>query len=63
MLIEYDGIQHYKSNGWGEEKFQQQKLKDSLKNKYCKENNIKLLRIPYYETNINKLLSDEFKSE
>lgn len=63
MLIEYDGIQHYRDKGWGEKKFKNQKFRDSLKNKYCKENNIKLIRIPYYETNIDELLNKELGYE
>ena len=50
-LIEYDGEQHFKVVDFfgGEEKFLQQKENDEKKNKWCKENNIKLVRIPYSE--------------
>lgn len=42
-LIEYDGVQHFKESYWGGlEKIQ---LRDNLKNQYCKEHNIKLIRI------------------
>ena len=58
ILIEYDGVQHYKSKGWGEKKFRTQRLKDSIKDNYCKENNIELLRIPYWEQSVDKLLRD-----
>ena len=53
--IEYDGEQHFKSikHFGGEEKFQRQQQLDNIKNQYCKNNNIKLIRIPY--TDFNKL--------
>jgi len=55
-IIEYDGKQHFKSvKAWGGEKrlIKQQKV-DDFKNKYCIENNIKLIRIKYTELkNIN----------
>ena len=47
--IEFDGKQHFipvKYFG-GEEGFKERKRRDELKNKYCKENDIKLIRIPY----------------
>lgn len=49
-LIEYDGETHYKSNlhGWHtEEQLQAQLERDAIKNQWCKENNIPLIRIPY----------------
>ena len=47
--IEYDGIQHFQSvlNFGGDEMFEQVKIKDEIKNQYCEENGIKLIRIPY----------------
>lgn len=49
--IEYDGIQHFKPcNNWD---FNLCQKHDNIKNKYCENNNIKLIRIPYY--NYNKL--------
>ena len=52
--IEYDGIQHfiYTNSGWNtEEKYIETKERDSIKNQYCKEHNIKLIRIPYWDYN------------
>lgn len=55
LIIEYDGVQHYK-NGTGifdnVEKFKKTKEHDKIKNQWCKDNNIKLIRIPYthYQT-------------
>lgn len=49
--IEYDGEQHYKSTkGWGgKEGLKTRQQRDSIKNQYCLDNNIKLIRIPYTE--------------
>ena len=48
-LIEFDGIQHFKSgSGWNTiDKLQQTQQSDKIKNEWCKENNIPLIRIPY----------------
>lgn len=55
-LIEYDGEQHYMPIRFGpySEKtsilnFENTKRRDKIKDEYCKSNNIKLLRIPYWE--------------
>lgn len=48
-LIEYDGIQHFDKNKIIEKKeWKHYFNRDKLKNIYCKENNIKLIRIPYF---------------
>lgn len=65
-LIEYDGEQHYqpvdfagKGEEWAESHFADTQLRDSIKDQYCKDNNIPLLRIPYWDyNNIDKILSD-----
>ncbi len=56
IAIEYDGEQHFKPvrfNGTSEETAKEMheecKYRDNIKNNYCKENNILLIRIPYYE--------------
>jgi len=62
-LIEYDGNQHfeyfYDSNykGWNnKENFEKTRSNDLLKNKYCFEHSIPLIRIPYDKTyDINDL--------
>lgn len=49
-LIEFDGIQHYDSAHQFcgiEETFEKIKMRDSLKNKWCEERRIPLIRIPY----------------
>ena len=49
MIIEYDGQQHFEPiKIWGgEEKLKRQQENDEIKNQYCKNNNINLVRIPY----------------
>ncbi len=58
-VIEYDGQQHFKYTdcAWDtEERFRKTQLYDEIKNNWCKENNIPLIRIPY--TDFNKLCLD-----
>ena len=53
--IEYDGIQHFRQrNGWTDLELIQKH--DEIKNKYCNDNNIQLIRIPYYEDTESFLL-------
>lgn len=49
LCIEYDGSQHFKQPTGYWKKFNLEKIqfRDEIKTKYCKENNIKLIRIPY----------------
>ena len=51
FLCEIDGQHHYKPiMCWaGEDGYKEQIIKDNIKNQYCKDNNIPLLRIPYWE--------------
>lgn len=71
MCIEYDGEAHYfpvKFAGMSQEKaekqFELQQLRDQIKNEYCENNNIKLLRIPYWEfKNIKEILNKELESK
>lgn len=49
-LIEYDGKQHFKSEnqGWDtDEHLQKTQYRDLIKNNWCKDNNMNLIRIPY----------------
>ena len=60
--IEYDGEQHYKviPHFGGEAGLQKRKKRDEIKTNYCKENNIPLIRIPYWEfDNISQILDKE----
>jgi DNA-directed RNA polymerase subunit RPC12/RpoP len=62
MLIEYDGQQHFEWVKWlmNKENFLKLQKHDKLKNNYCKTNNIKLLRIPYWDfDNIEEILNKE----
>ena len=69
LFIEYDGQQHFevpryygediKSNQAILEKTQQH---DKIKDKYCKDNNINLLRIPYWEKdNIETIINNHLQ--
>lgn len=53
LLIEYDGKQHYELESFGLDmwNFVDIKMRDTVKNIYCKNNNIELLRIPYWDFN------------
>ena len=57
FCIEYDGIQHFESFNYfgGEKKLKETKKRDGIKNNYCKNNNINLLRIKYNESILEKL--------
>ena len=49
-IIEYDGEQHFRFSGKGrndEEHFNKTKEHDEIKNQYCFDNNIPIIRIPY----------------
>lgn len=50
-VIEYQGIQHYKSIEYmgGRTRYDKQLENDNIKRKYCKNNNVKLFEIPYIE--------------
>ena len=49
VVIEYDGKQHFEPIEifGGEKVFQNLKIRDEIKNKYCKDNGIKMIRIPH----------------
>lgn len=64
LAIEYDGQQHYKpiEKFGGQEEFEKTIYRDGLKDKYCNDNNIQLIRIPYYDfNNIENILDNLFK--
>lgn len=63
ICIEYDGEFHYKSidHMGGDERLSKQKRNDDIKDKWCIENGIKLIRISYLKKNkINKILNELF---
>lgn len=63
IWIEYDGEFHYK-NKMNEDCYKILLIHDEIKNKYAKENNWKLIRIPYWDfENIEKILIDNLEEE
>lgn len=69
-LIEYDGSQHFTPTGFGSkdeekilENFRNIQRNDRIKNQYCIDNDISLLRIPYWELeNVDLILLDFFNN-
>lgn len=69
LFIEYDGEQHFKpiryytqSDDEVEQNFQSTQEHDKIKNKYCEDNHINLLRIPYWEKeNIEEIISNHLQ--
>lgn len=62
-LIEFDGIQHYQPQEYFSHSFEENKINDEIKNNYCKNKNIPLVRIPYWERNkitLSLLLGEEY---
>lgn len=51
LAIEFDGIQHFQPVKYfgGKNKLKIQKSRDEVKNRFCEENHIKLIRIPYWD--------------
>lgn len=64
ICIEYDGEQHFKpiKHLGGLDELKRVQRRDGIKNKYCLDNNINLIRIPYWDyKNIEKILIDKLK--
>ena len=64
LCIEYDGEQHFEPRFSKSNKsvinFEKLQKSDFIKNDFCKKNDIKLLRIPYYDKkNIKDILEKE----
>ena len=62
ICIEYDGVQHYKVIDYfgGLDGFIDTKIRDTIKDKYCEDNNIALIRIPYWNfDDIENILTKE----
>lgn len=65
ICVEYDGEQHFKKRHKGDtdENLKIRQTRDQIKNIYCKNNNIKLLRIHYTELkNIDFILEEKLKN-
>lgn len=59
FLIEYDGEFHFKEY-YESQNFETLQIHDQRKNQYCKDNNIPLIRIPYWKfDNIEKILKSQ----
>jgi len=66
LCIEYHGEQHYKSNNYfgGDAGLKYRKNNDNIKEEYCKNKNINLLIIPYFQyDNIENILLNYFKED
>lgn len=70
ICIEFDGLQHYKPFAFGSDRSESTMIKnlkttqekDEIRNIFCKNNNIHLLRIPYWEmNNIPNILMNNIK--
>ncbi len=66
-LIEFDGEQHYRdcndNSSWGKVSLAERQARDRLKDKYALDNQIQIIRIPYWEKenlNLEMLLGDKF---
>lgn len=60
LLIEFDGKQHYEQGHFTHSHLSYTQAHDAIKNAYCKESNINLLRIPYWDiNNIETILNNK----
>lgn len=61
--IEYDGIQHFEAVDYfgGEEGLKNTIFRDNIKNQYCEEKNINLIRIKYNCKDIKKAILGQLK--
>jgi Zn finger protein HypA/HybF involved in hydrogenase expression len=63
-IIEFDGAHHFKSIPYfgGIKRLKQTQINDNIKNNYCKNNNIKLIRISYKDfKKIEEILKEKIK--
>ena len=59
LIIEFDGLHHFMPV-YGQEQFEYTQRHDQMKNAYCLDNGIDLLRIPYWESNhISDILNNK----
>lgn len=62
-IIEFDGRQHFGETNWFSYDYKTTSLHDNIKNTYCENNGIHLIRIPYWQYNkINEILDKELNS-
>ena len=60
-IIEFDGKQHYEENNFFQQSLTQIQNYDKIKNLWCINNNIPIIRIPYYY--LNKITIKDLKLE
>lgn len=62
LLVEYDGPQHFMPVDYfgGEEELKETRIRDQIKNEYCKKNEIPLLRISYKQISESEQLINDF---
>lgn len=60
FLLEYDGQQHYVGS-YSDSEFSSLRVRDKMKDDYCMENDIRLLRIPYWENSIDVLSKELYR--
>lgn len=63
-IIEFDGGQHFYpvEHFGGEEAFKEVQIRDEIKNDYAKENNLTMIRVPYWDyENIEEIISSNIK--
>ena len=66
LCIEFDGYHHYNENRRlvGGDSLLVIQARDNIKNEYCLNNNIGMLRIPFWEKdNIYKILEDKLRDK
>lgn len=52
ICIEFDGEQHFQEcKNWCSDTLKERKERDEIKNEYCRKNDIKMIRIPYWDYN------------
>jgi len=63
MCIEYDGEQHFgQSRKFTSEQYEKTIMKDEIKNQYCRDNDIIMLRIKYTDfKNVDKILDENLE--
>ena len=63
IAIEYDGKQHFQTIGSSDRallEFENQKIRDEIKNQWCKTNGIKLIRITFKD-DVYAILKNEMR--
>lgn len=62
-IIEFDGRQHFGSTTFFKHSQETTPIHDEIKNKYCEDNNINIIRIPYWNiNNIDRILDKQLYS-